>query len=656
MRFFRSISPNIAIGVTVALVLITGLFAIVTARIVLLKDLSLQSAIVLAEWNGLDLTTNDILLSRSSIDLEGRPSWFALESEFAERMVSFEQSLNGLANHPALNWVTSDVVTDIEDAVYSWNYTKRNLLDAKKTLQKIAIETKLNNAVVSGLLYEFYSQLLTGQLGVSETTLVLNFLNQIGILDTAGTQFSRLIRGVNHQIGNEVETNIQRIQILAILFVVVLVLTITIVGTLVHRAKQIERYRTGIERAKRQEILNSLLMGEELSTRSLRDAMNLVSDLDVSQPSRLLVFRIVNNRDYCDYTTAADRDIHMEEAIKQILKGLSSIGLVSIGASWESQIVILLYARQDGLEQSSVIEEALPALLERAEKSIDWPLTVVSSPWTESSSLPHSYEKCVQAANYYVLVGSKGIHSSTDNERIGMIDYDYPMHLELQLQDSVLSQRTDEAIERYREIIDHASEYGYAVLKKTILRTALGVASALETLGRNNGIDIESRVTEFIDKSTSLETLSDYESELFALLQNCFYIIDDKKANKNSLLVEQVELIIEEHYADPSLGIELIASKVHRSPSYLGRIYRSARSESIADAINRRRLQGSAELLLTTEMSVNEVSRAVGMTNTSYFYTLFKKNYGTTPKDYRTNMDTTLNSSVQVTGARKEMQ
>jgi YesN/AraC family two-component response regulator len=50
-------------------------------------------------------------------------------------------------------------------------------------------------------------------------------------------------------------------------------------------------------------------------------------------------------------------------------------------------------------------------------------------------------------------------------------------------------------------------------------------------------------------------------------------------------------------------------------------------------------------------MPVSEIAQAVGMTNTSYFYTLFKKTFGTTPKDYRTNVDLTLNPAEEVVGS-----
>lgn len=651
MRVIRSIAPTIGIGVTAALLFVMTLFAILTARIVLLKDLSLQSAIVLAEWNGVDLTTNDILLSRYSIDLDGKLSWFSLENELADRMDSFEIALTGLATHPALDWVTPAVATDIEDAVYSWNYTERNLLDAKRTLQEIAVQPEFNEALVSGLLYEFYSQLLTGKLGVSETTLVLNFLNQIGILDTAGAQFSRLIRGVNGQIATEVATNIQRIQILGAVFVLVLALGIGIVVTLVRRARQVENFRLQLDRSKRRSVLEKMIEGDELTAMEQRDLDGLAPGFDVNRLVKLLLVRVVNNQDYRNYTAKADRESTMQEASEELLGHLWSLGFTALAAAWNNQIVLLVHPlpQEDALERP--VEDALRELLQKAERVLDWQVTVVLSAWSEPSDLPQCYERTVQATNYYVLVGSKGVHTALDKGGGSPGEYTYPVQVELQLQDAVLAQRMDEAKRLYREIIDHASQFNYAVLRQTVLRTILGIAAALETVGRNNGVDIESQITEFIDSSTTLETLAETDTALFGLLEDCFRVVEEKKSNKNSYLVEQVERMIEEEYADPALGVESIAKAVHRSSAYLGRIFRSAKSESIAEAVNNRRLQRAGELLRNTNLSVNEIAQAVGMTNTSYFYTLFKKTFGTTPKDYRTNADLSLNPTEEAVGS-----
>ena len=47
------------------------------------------------------------------------------------------------------------------------------------------------------------------------------------------------------------------------------------------------------------------------------------------------------------------------------------------------------------------------------------------------------------------------------------------------------------------------------------------------------------------------------------------------------------------------------------------------------------RLQESARLLVETEKEITQIVEDIGFTNRSYFYRIFKEQYGMTPKDYR---------------------
>ena len=53
--------------------------------------------------------------------------------------------------------------------------------------------------------------------------------------------------------------------------------------------------------------------------------------------------------------------------------------------------------------------------------------------------------------------------------------------------------------------------------------------------------------------------------------------------------------------------------------------------------INKKRIYTSLKLLKNTDLSIEEIGDLIGLNNTSYFYTLFKKEIGTSPKQYRNN-------------------
>ena len=59
---------------------------------------------------------------------------------------------------------------------------------------------------------------------------------------------------------------------------------------------------------------------------------------------------------------------------------------------------------------------------------------------------------------------------------------------------------------------------------------------------------------------------------------------------------------------------------------------------NIITYINQKRIYTSLNLLKTTNLSIEEIADLIGLNNTSYFYTLFKKQIGMSPKKYRTSL------------------
>ena len=51
--------------------------------------------------------------------------------------------------------------------------------------------------------------------------------------------------------------------------------------------------------------------------------------------------------------------------------------------------------------------------------------------------------------------------------------------------------------------------------------------------------------------------------------------------------------------------------------------------------LQKKRIDTACELLENTTMTVGEITYKIGIENENYFYTLFKKNVGMTPKQYR---------------------
>jgi AraC-like DNA-binding protein len=78
-----------------------------------------------------------------------------------------------------------------------------------------------------------------------------------------------------------------------------------------------------------------------------------------------------------------------------------------------------------------------------------------------------------------------------------------------------------------------------------------------------------------------------------------------------------------------------IAAAAGLSPFYFHRLFSASLGRSPADYLNGLRLDAARESLATTDASATEIARACGFENPPYFFTLFKKECGSTPAEFR---------------------
>lgn len=91
---------------------------------------------------------------------------------------------------------------------------------------------------------------------------------------------------------------------------------------------------------------------------------------------------------------------------------------------------------------------------------------------------------------------------------------------------------------------------------------------------------------------------------------------------------------IEDHY--PTATLEEFSSTVSLPAYQVSRLVSRHTGHSFKDLLQKQRLNQAAYLLIHTKMPMETIIASIGYNNSSYFYNLFKKEYGMTPKEYRT--------------------
>ncbi len=95
-----------------------------------------------------------------------------------------------------------------------------------------------------------------------------------------------------------------------------------------------------------------------------------------------------------------------------------------------------------------------------------------------------------------------------------------------------------------------------------------------------------------------------------------------------------------ENYVTPKQfrdGLEGFVRLCNRSGDHVNRTLQVHLKQSLSETVNKARLGYAAQQLTISNSPVKSICFDCGFENISYFYRLFKRHYGLTPADYRTN-------------------
>lgn len=131
-----------------------------------------------------------------------------------------------------------------------------------------------------------------------------------------------------------------------------------------------------------------------------------------------------------------------------------------------------------------------------------------------------------------------------------------------------------------------------------------------------------------------LETLDEVRTEMTRICREAMTQTGKLENEKQSILVEAVKELIHADYRNANLNAAYIADRLHLSAKHVAKVFAGQTGVSLSDYINDVRLAKAADWLENANLSIKEMLQRIGIENESYFYKLFKKKYGITPKEY----------------------
>lgn len=94
---------------------------------------------------------------------------------------------------------------------------------------------------------------------------------------------------------------------------------------------------------------------------------------------------------------------------------------------------------------------------------------------------------------------------------------------------------------------------------------------------------------------------------------------------------------IEKHYAE-NITVRHVAEHCYVEYTYFSRTFKQIAKKSCTEDINHFRIQKAEALLLSTKLSITDISEKVGFDNVSYFIKQFRRYKGISPKQYQNRL------------------
>ncbi|THF73337.1 helix-turn-helix domain-containing protein [Cohnella fermenti] len=246
------------------------------------------------------------------------------------------------------------------------------------------------------------------------------------------------------------------------------------------------------------------------------------------------------------------------------------------------------------------------------------------------------YSQTLRLSNYRLVLGKGAIIDSEKvqaNEECEQLHI--PQELERRLAESLKSgdrERIDDGIDKWMELV---SKFSYENILSALLHMVTLLNNTLGEMNNHNVNPISVNLREMNRRILEKDTLEEIREVLTDFVRDVFDQRQSGREDKTRLIVDTIKEIIDNHFADPDLNVQKIADMLRMSHVYLGQVFKEQESATVIDYINQRRLTQAKLYLEQLDLTVAEITEKSGFGSESYFYRLFKRKYGATPKEYR---------------------
>ena len=358
--------------------------------------------------------------------------------------------------------------------------------------------------------------------------------------------------------------------------------------------------------------------------------------LDFNRQMAVCVVKIDNYKDFTARYDSKDQEL-MKFAVANILGEVLSTRYANEVIDMRQSELAAVF-NINGIKRD--FTEDILKCLEQARENIDRYLAVsvsfsLSDAAREVREITKQYNLALNNSLYRYVYGRYSIVTNLRlNSRDKVKGLESIIALEKKMIEEIKCGSLENASDILLKMLCDMCRLDYNNILMAQLRLINAVKVMLDEVDQNSLKPVYIDINSINQQVYEMETIDDFYYLIINTLKEIMSKRESSVDEKHAIVVETIKSIIHTNYHKSELCLQQIASMLKMSSAIVGKLFKDNTMKSVPEYINEVRLEHSLELLNETNLSVQQIMYRVGMENESYFYKLFKKKFGTTPKEY----------------------
>jgi len=250
-------------------------------------------------------------------------------------------------------------------------------------------------------------------------------------------------------------------------------------------------------------------------------------------------------------------------------------------------------------------------------------------------NISSSYEEALRVLEYNSILSKSGIISFNEIMQKSDHSVDYPFALLEKLEESVRSSDIIGIRDNINRLVEHMKNENLSLfwIKNICYDTVNTISKELLRKFRHSPLLNKPYIERIY--SSNINTFEDIIEIMKEISEDVTNYLSVDKESYELKLLQQIIKYIRENFQDPDFSLQSLADSLQMSTPYLSQYFKKNTEYTISEYVTRLRMEKAKELLLNTDMGVNEIAYEVGYYSVPSFIRKFREKEKVTPGQFK---------------------